>query len=128
MSTPVKVPGDAVERSERHPDSPGRPPLPVSASGPRYDSLGRRLVPRGVERVLEPLGSWAQHALCQEVDGDLWFPDNGANGNDAKTICQQCEVRTQCLEYALTNSEHEGIWGGLSAHQRAQLKRKGNVA
>lgn len=127
----MSIPGNALplaaaERSgaagyERIPDPSERAPE-------RYDSIGRRWVPRVIEHVLEPLGGWAQRALCREVDPDAWFPEGGSNGVEAKAICQRCDVRTQCLEYALRNGEREGIWGGLGPNQRAQLKRKGNAA
>ncbi|WP_407672362.1 WhiB family transcriptional regulator [Parafrankia discariae] len=32
---------------------------------------------------------------------------------EAKRICSGCEVRAECLEYALENDERFGIWGGL---------------
>ncbi len=30
-----------------------------------------------------------------------------------------CEVRHECLEYALAHDERFGIWGGLSERERA---------
>lgn len=35
-----------------------------------------------------------------------------------------CDVRDQCLEYALQNDERFGIWGGLSERERRKLKRR----
>jgi len=41
-----------------------------------------------------------------------------------------CEVRAECLEYALAHSEDQydagsfGIWGGLSPAQRQRLRRR----
>ena len=43
---------------------------------------------------------------------------------DAKRICQGCEVRAECLEYALANDERFGLWGGLSERERRKLKRR----
>ena len=34
-----------------------------------------------------------------------------------------CEVRSECLEYALKNDERFGIWGGLSERERRRLKK-----
>jgi len=31
----------------------------------------------------------------------------------AKEICATCPVRGACLDYALTNHEPEGVWGGI---------------
>lgn len=129
MSAPVAVSPAAVERSEPHPE--GDHPRPASEPPQeRYDKIGRRLVPRTFVRTFAPLGDWVEQALCAEVDGDLWYPDanNGLNGREAKAICGECEVRTECLEYAMRNGEQDGIWGGLSPQQRVRLRQKGNAA
>jgi len=34
-----------------------------------------------------------------------------------------CEVRSECLDYALANDERFGIWGGLSERERRKLRR-----
>lgn len=59
---------------------------------------------------------------------DAFFPEKGQNGNApeflwAKQMCQECPIRQQCSEYALKWEEH-GIWGGLSAQQRRDMRRK----
>jgi WhiB family redox-sensing transcriptional regulator len=35
-----------------------------------------------------------------------------------------CEVRAECLEYALAHDERFGIWGGLSERERRKLKKR----
>lgn len=62
-------------------------------------------------------------AACAEVGGDLWFPE-GELGTEAKRVCAGCEVRTQCLEYAMDNRIAFGVWGGLSWTERNALRRK----
>ncbi len=42
---------------------------------------------------------------------------------EAKKICTGCEVRAECLAYALAHDERFGIWGGLSERERRRLKR-----
>ena len=64
--------------------------------------------------------------LCAEVDGDAWFPENGANGssvNIAKSICKVCNHRFECAEWGITYERH-GIWGGLTAAERKKIRRK----
>ena len=39
-------------------------------------------------------------------------------------MCTSCEVRAECLDYALANDERFGIWGGLSERERRKLKRR----
>lgn len=62
-------------------------------------------------------------ALCAEVATDLFFPEGNASSVAAKRICGDCPVRIRCLRYALDHDEQHGVWGGLSAHERRQLKR-----
>ena len=35
-----------------------------------------------------------------------------------------CEVRAQCLEYALETDQRSGVWGGLSERERFDLKAR----
>ena len=63
-------------------------------------------------------GDWRDQGRCAEVDSDLFFPDKGHSTAPAKRVCMACEVRVQCLEYALANGERHGVWGGLSYPQR----------
>ncbi|WP_441448327.1 WhiB family transcriptional regulator [Brachybacterium tyrofermentans] len=71
---------------------------------------------------------WMADATCAQIDGDLWFPEVGANPQAAKRIClEQCPVREQCLAYALENDE-QGVWGGLSRNQRKALQAKQETA
>jgi WhiB family redox-sensing transcriptional regulator len=37
-------------------------------------------------------------------------------------------VRLDCLEYALSNGEKFGIWGGLSERERRRLRRQRALA
>ena len=39
-------------------------------------------------------------------------------------MCLSCDVRGDCLEYALQNDERFGIWGGLSERERRKLKKR----
>lgn len=68
--------------------------------------------------------SWQTDALCSQTDPEAFFPEKGGSTRDAKRICSACEVRDECLEYALQNDERFGIWGGLSERERRKLKRR----
>ncbi|SJM58912.1 WhiB family transcriptional regulator [Gulosibacter sp. 10] len=68
--------------------------------------------------------SWQADALCAQTDPEAFFPEKGGSTRDAKQICQSCEVRSQCLEYALENDERFGIWGGLSERERRKLRKQ----
>ncbi len=68
--------------------------------------------------------NWQMLSNCLGVDPDLFFPERGASTKDAKAVCQGCIVREDCLEYALTNREKFGIWGGLSERERRRIRRE----
>lgn len=67
---------------------------------------------------------WQERALCAQTDPEAFFPEKGGSTREAKRICQGCEVRTECLEYALQHDERFGIWGGLSERERRKLKKR----
>ena len=67
---------------------------------------------------------WQERALCAETDPEAFFPEKGGSTREAKKICTGCEVRAECLEYALSNDERFGIWGGLSERERRRLRRR----
>jgi WhiB family redox-sensing transcriptional regulator len=67
---------------------------------------------------------WQERALCAETDPEAFFPEKGGSTREAKKICTGCEVRSECLEYALSNDERFGIWGGLSERERRRLRRR----
>lgn len=68
--------------------------------------------------------SWQALALCAETDPEAFFPEKGGSTREAKRVCGECEVRAECLEYAISNDERFGIWGGLSERERRKLKRR----
>ena len=71
---------------------------------------------------------WQERARCRDEDPELFFPGKGKGlGEDAraaKAICQKCDVREACLEYALKHRERDGIWGGKSENQRRDIERQ----
>jgi len=79
----------------------------------------------GVRRPEDDQGalSWQADSLCAQTDPEAFFPEKGGSTRDAKKICSQCEVKAECLEYALSNDERFGIWGGLSERERRRLRR-----
>ena len=67
--------------------------------------------------------SWQEQSLCAQTDPEAFFPEKGGSTREAKRICSGCEVRAECLEYALAHDERFGIWGGLSERERRRLRR-----
>jgi WhiB family redox-sensing transcriptional regulator len=66
---------------------------------------------------------WQERALCAQTDPEAFFPEKGGSTREAKKVCTDCEVKTECLDYALANDERFGIWGGLSERERRRLRR-----
>ncbi|MCY3539032.1 MAG: WhiB family transcriptional regulator [bacterium] len=73
--------------------------------------------------AVEPVG-WREFANCLGANEDLFFPDRGASTRAAKQICAECQVRVDCLEYAVTQGEKFGIWGGLSERERRKIRKR----
>jgi WhiB family redox-sensing transcriptional regulator len=67
---------------------------------------------------------WQERALCAQTDPEAFFPEKGGSTREAKRICLGCDVKDDCLEYALANDERFGIWGGLSERERRKLKKR----
>lgn len=67
--------------------------------------------------------TWQSKARCLEVDPEIFFPERGGSSKAARAVCTQCEVRIECLRYALANREQFGIWGGTSERERRKLRK-----
>ena len=85
------------------------------------DPLGETVGSFGDPEDGEP--DWQERALCAQTDPEAFFPEKGGSTREAKRICSGCEVRAECLEYALAHDERFGIWGGLSERERRRLRR-----
>ena len=92
----------------------GRPQLSLVPERPELDAIA----PLTPDDEL-----WQEKALCAQTDPEAFFPEKGGSTREAKRICQGCEVRDACLDYALAHDERFGIWGGLSERERRRLKR-----
>lgn len=77
-----------------------------------------------VEVVEEP--KWQEKAACKGEKTQMFYPKNGIGVHEAIQICDECIVRDECLDYATTNEENFGIWGGKSERQRRKINRKKN--
>jgi WhiB family redox-sensing transcriptional regulator len=87
----------------------------------------------GAERLLAALVSdeprdWRDLALCAEVSGDEFYPEKGQSTTPAKRVCRQCEVREDCLSWALEHNERHGVWGGMSYPERLRAATKRSAA
>lgn len=72
-------------------------------------------------------GPWRALAACRGLDPALFYPVETSDeaAEPAKRVCADCPVREDCLGYALSIRESEGIWGGLTEAERRRLLRRG---
>jgi WhiB family redox-sensing transcriptional regulator len=72
--------------------------------------------------------AWQDLASCRGADPDLFFPERGASTRTAKGICRDCQVRAECLEFAIVSSEKFGIWGMMSERERRKIRKERQIA
>lgn len=74
--------------------------------------------------------AWMRGANCRRTDPDLFHQDEWTKRRglpaevppEVAPVCGACEVRIECLAYALDNDEF-GVWGGTTRQQREAMKR-----
>jgi WhiB family redox-sensing transcriptional regulator len=69
---------------------------------------------------------WRARGACLRADPELFFPLSSVGPsaeqlNQAKTVCAGCQVRAECLEFALATRQVHGVWGGTSEDERQRL-------
>lgn len=98
-------------------------PLTKPANLARSFSLGASsTVPTNEDK------NWRLKAACWDSAPELFFTENTAEApqlkEQAKEICRRCEVRVQCLSFALDTRQPRGIWGGREQNELARLRRR----
>jgi WhiB family redox-sensing transcriptional regulator len=87
---------------------------------------------RAVGRRLVEVEDWTDLARCRGMDSEAFFGRNLTEARAAIRTCDRCEVRQQCLDYAVTQGIEIGVWGGLTERQRRtyvrQMRRGGAIA
>ena len=87
--------------------------------------------------AVEAENDWRMRAACKGMDPEHFFSsdDDGANKHErqereasAKAICVRCDVRRDCLSYAIAAGERYGIWGGMNAQERRAIARNRSEA
>lgn len=75
--------------------------------------------------------AWQRDAACRGELAAAFYPplrpesksERLAREREAKSTCQACPVRTDCLDHAVAFDERYGIWGGLTDVERRHLPR-----
>jgi WhiB family redox-sensing transcriptional regulator len=76
---------------------------------------------------------WESRAACLSADPELFFPVSETGPSVAETVrakalCARCEVRGECLAFALATWQPHGVWGGTSPEERTVLRKKARAA
>lgn len=65
---------------------------------------------------------WQANGACREHPVDVFFPRKGASAANAKAICAACPVRSECLNYALSDPGIVGVWGATTERERKRMR------
>jgi len=70
---------------------------------------------------------WIQEANCKGTNTRTFFiyredKNQRQRREAAYQVCRTCDVRQECLDYAIVNQE-VGIWGGTTDKDRRLLRR-----
>ncbi|HEX2274173.1 MAG TPA: WhiB family transcriptional regulator [Acidimicrobiales bacterium] len=71
---------------------------------------------------------WRAQAACRDADVNIFFPTTDEEAEPARAICATCPVRMECLEFALSTRQEDGVWGGLTEIERRRLRRRRQAA
>ena len=62
--------------------------------------------------ALDPFETLGEDVPCRSNDPELFFAEDPADVEYAKSLCRGCPVRLHCLAGALERREPWGVWGG----------------
>lgn len=70
--------------------------------------------------------SWRDKAACRTADLYIFFPDPGdvVGVERARQVCDGCPVASECLSYAVSTNQTEGVWGGTTPGERRRLRQR----
>jgi WhiB family redox-sensing transcriptional regulator len=78
-----------------------------------------------VAKYLERNSDWRNEANCRGNEGTIFFALRSVkHQEEAISMCTVCEVRLQCLNFAIRNEEKNGIWGGVNFRRINEATRK----
>jgi len=86
-------------------------------------SLATQLLAPVVGEIFDPAVAMAD-TPCRLVDPEVFFAEQPADVEYAKSLCRECPVQDLCLEAALDRREPWGVWGGQLLVQGEVVARK----
>jgi WhiB family redox-sensing transcriptional regulator len=78
--------------------------------------------------MTEYAADWRAAGACRTADPDLFFPVAAGTAatpqvSRALQICGGCQVKQECLDFAMRTREPVGIWGGTTPEERIRALR-----
>jgi WhiB family redox-sensing transcriptional regulator len=70
---------------------------------------------------------WTSRAACKGLPTEVFFPDH-YRYDTARAVCSGCQVKGECLAFALEMRINKGMFGGLSPRQRTAVRRQREAA
>ncbi|MEX0767039.1 MAG: WhiB family transcriptional regulator [Microthrixaceae bacterium] len=67
---------------------------------------------------------WVDRSACRGIDPIIFYPATDEEAGAAKSVCSSCPVQAACLEHAISEREHNGIWGGATERERQRIIRR----
>jgi WhiB family redox-sensing transcriptional regulator len=65
----------------------------------------------------------------ERMDVSIFVTERGQSTEPGKVICAGCPVRAECQSYAVgAGQDLHGVWGGLTARDRREMRRGSAVA
>lgn len=71
---------------------------------------------------------WVHQSACLKVNPEIFFPIGDAGParsqmEEAKLVCVPCQVKDECLTWALESGVDHGVLGGMTEHERREIRR-----
>lgn len=86
-------------------------------------------MPGPTEQWIYPIArqpDWRKKGACRGQNPNQYIPEK-RNTKDTKhynkTLCDSCEVKADCLDFALANRAKKGLWGGTVPKERDKMYR-----
>ena len=68
--------------------------------------------------------------ICAQTDPEIFFPEESENPRKtlylARQLCDSCEFKEPCLEYAVKYPYLVGVWAGTTPDQRLDIRNNKN--
>jgi WhiB family redox-sensing transcriptional regulator len=80
--------------------------------------------PTTIEEVLRR-PAWHAQAACRGSGTEAFVIDAKKElSAEVLALCEGCQVRAECFEYAMAHPDLVGVWGGTTERERRVLRTK----